>query len=200
MCVQVMPGLLLCFVLHYDTYKRSQVQLAQHGIPMPANYVQRVSYFHCSLIGYFLGEQCCDRSSLYGACCWLSQPPFVLFGCPVHCPVLLTIMCTVHCCSPLHALSSVAHHHMHCPVLLTTMCTFQDFSSPCALSSVVHNHMHCYVLLTIMCIVQCCSPPCALSNVAHHLMHCPVLLITMSTVQCCSQPCALSCVTRLTCT
>ncbi|XP_059147153.1 signal peptide peptidase-like 3 isoform X3 [Physella acuta] len=51
----VMPGLLLCFVLRYDTYKKSQTCSAETGVPPPPNYVQRLSYFHCSLIGYFLG-------------------------------------------------------------------------------------------------------------------------------------------------
>jgi signal peptide peptidase-like protein 3 len=51
----VMPGLLLCFVLRYDTYKKSQLCLAETGVPPPPNYVQRLSYFHCSLVGYFLG-------------------------------------------------------------------------------------------------------------------------------------------------
>ncbi|XP_065172351.1 signal peptide peptidase-like 3 isoform X1 [Atheta coriaria] len=41
----VMPGLLLCFVLRYDAYKKSQ------GIPTGS----RLTYFHCSLLGYFLG-------------------------------------------------------------------------------------------------------------------------------------------------
>ncbi|KAL8577462.1 Signal peptide peptidase-like 3 [Nucella lapillus] len=51
----VMPGLLLCFVLRYDTYKKSQLTSAEAGVPPPPNYVQRLSYFHCSLMGYFLG-------------------------------------------------------------------------------------------------------------------------------------------------
>ncbi|PVD31739.1 hypothetical protein C0Q70_07157 [Pomacea canaliculata] len=51
----VMPGLLLCFVLRYDTYKKSQLTSVEAGVPPPPNYVQRISYFHCSLIGYFLG-------------------------------------------------------------------------------------------------------------------------------------------------
>lgn len=51
----VMPGLLLCFVLRYDTYKKSQLNSVEAGVPPPPNYVQRLSYFHCSLIGYFLG-------------------------------------------------------------------------------------------------------------------------------------------------
>ncbi|CAG7720402.1 unnamed protein product [Allacma fusca] len=51
----VMPGLLLCFVLRYDAYKKSQmIHLAEVGIPTP-NHLSRISYFHCSLIGYFLG-------------------------------------------------------------------------------------------------------------------------------------------------
>ena len=29
-------------------------RLAENGIPLPANWL-RISYFHCSLFGYFLG-------------------------------------------------------------------------------------------------------------------------------------------------
>ena len=51
----VMPGLLLCFVMRYDAYKRAQhAKLAEAGIPLPTHW-QRISYFHCSLFGYFLG-------------------------------------------------------------------------------------------------------------------------------------------------
>jgi len=51
----VMPGLLLCFVMRYDAYKRAQAQrMADAGIPLPSNWY-RISYFHCSLFGYFLG-------------------------------------------------------------------------------------------------------------------------------------------------
>lgn len=51
----VMPGLLLCFVMRYDAYKRAQAQkMADAGIPLPSNW-HRISYFHCSLFGYFLG-------------------------------------------------------------------------------------------------------------------------------------------------
>uniref|UniRef100_A0A915KE19 Signal peptide peptidase-like 3 n=1 Tax=Romanomermis culicivorax TaxID=13658 RepID=A0A915KE19_ROMCU len=53
----VMPGLLLCFVLRYDAYKRAQC--AEQGLlqPTPAalSNLQKVTYFHCSLIGYFIG-------------------------------------------------------------------------------------------------------------------------------------------------
>ncbi|XP_060584847.1 signal peptide peptidase-like 3 [Ruditapes philippinarum] len=51
----VMPGLLLCFVLRYDAYKRAQLNSMEQGIPPPPTYVQKITYFHCSLIGYFLG-------------------------------------------------------------------------------------------------------------------------------------------------
>jgi len=51
----VMPGLLLCFVMRYDAYKRAQAaRMAENGIPLPSNWY-RLSYFHCSLFGYFLG-------------------------------------------------------------------------------------------------------------------------------------------------
>jgi len=51
----VMPGLLLCFVLRYDAYKKSQMlHSAEAGVP-PPNHLNRITYFHCSLIGYFLG-------------------------------------------------------------------------------------------------------------------------------------------------
>lgn len=51
-----MPGLLLCFVLRYDNYKKQ----ATGEVPGPGNVsgrMQRVSYFHCTLIGYFVGKQ-----------------------------------------------------------------------------------------------------------------------------------------------
>lgn len=51
----VMPGLLLCFVLRYDAYKRLQLNSVETGVPPPSHYVQKITYFHCSLIGYFLG-------------------------------------------------------------------------------------------------------------------------------------------------
>lgn len=57
LCVlQVMPGLLLCFVLRYDAYKKAQTNSVEAGVPPPPTYVHKVTYFHCSLIGYFLGK------------------------------------------------------------------------------------------------------------------------------------------------
>lgn len=51
----VMPGLLLCFVMRYDAYKRAQARkMAEAGIPLP-NHWYKISYFSCSLLGYFLG-------------------------------------------------------------------------------------------------------------------------------------------------
>ncbi|KAG0713224.1 Signal peptide peptidase-like 3 [Chionoecetes opilio] len=85
----VMPGLLLCFVLRYDAYKKAQLLSAEAGcsdigawisnrstnlnfcsarhcstnsmvyqcivIQDPSVSMMHPSYFHCSLIGYFLG-------------------------------------------------------------------------------------------------------------------------------------------------
>ncbi|XP_072013916.1 LOW QUALITY PROTEIN: signal peptide peptidase-like 3 [Amphiura filiformis] len=52
----VMPGLLLCFVMRYDNYKRQQ---ADTGLPAPIaapnSLTQKLTYFHCSLVGYFVG-------------------------------------------------------------------------------------------------------------------------------------------------
>uniref|UniRef100_A0A4W3HQS4 Signal peptide peptidase 3 n=1 Tax=Callorhinchus milii TaxID=7868 RepID=A0A4W3HQS4_CALMI len=49
----VMPGLLLCFVLRYDNYKK---QANSEAIPpIILGRMQKVSYFHCTLIGYFIG-------------------------------------------------------------------------------------------------------------------------------------------------
>jgi len=50
----VMPGLLLCFVLRYDAYKRAQLNSVEAGVP-PPNHLNKITYFHCSLIGYFFG-------------------------------------------------------------------------------------------------------------------------------------------------
>ncbi|XP_028336103.1 signal peptide peptidase-like 3 isoform X1 [Physeter macrocephalus] len=52
----VMPGLLLCFVLRYDNYKK-QANSDSCSASGPANIsgrMQKVSYFHCTLIGYFV--------------------------------------------------------------------------------------------------------------------------------------------------
>jgi len=66
----VMPGLLLCFVLRYDNYKK-QANGDSCGASGPANIsgrMQKVSYFHCTLIGYFVGkrepESLCVMSSV----------------------------------------------------------------------------------------------------------------------------------------
>lgn len=47
----VMPGLLLCFVLRYDAYKKSQGLLADAGVPVPKGVGSKLTYFHCSLLG-----------------------------------------------------------------------------------------------------------------------------------------------------
>lgn len=48
----VMPGLLLCFVLRYDAYKKSQNSSAEAGVPLPKSVGSKLTYFHCSLLGY----------------------------------------------------------------------------------------------------------------------------------------------------
>uniref|UniRef100_A0A8D2EJ65 Uncharacterized protein n=1 Tax=Theropithecus gelada TaxID=9565 RepID=A0A8D2EJ65_THEGE len=52
----VMPGHLLCFDLRYDNYKK-QARVDSCGGPGPANisgHMQKVFYFHCTLMGYFV--------------------------------------------------------------------------------------------------------------------------------------------------
>ncbi|XP_034660621.1 signal peptide peptidase-like 3 isoform X1 [Drosophila subobscura] len=51
----VMPGLLLCFVLRYDAYKKSQGVTSDPTLSTPRGVGSRLTYFHCSLLGYFLG-------------------------------------------------------------------------------------------------------------------------------------------------
>ncbi|CAD6991521.1 unnamed protein product [Ceratitis capitata] len=51
----VMPGLLLCFVLRYDAYKKSQGITTDPTLQPPKGVGSRLTYFHCSLLGYFLG-------------------------------------------------------------------------------------------------------------------------------------------------
>ncbi len=47
--------LTVVYVWRYDAYKRAQAaRLAEQGIPLPSGWY-RLSYFHCSLFGYFLG-------------------------------------------------------------------------------------------------------------------------------------------------
>lgn len=52
----VMPGLLLCFVLRYDNYKKQKAEGESYVPLSPGNLIYRVRYFHCTLIGYFIGE------------------------------------------------------------------------------------------------------------------------------------------------
>ncbi|XP_033102310.1 signal peptide peptidase-like 3 [Anneissia japonica] len=54
----VMPGLLLCFVMRYDKYKRQSNLEAttSTGIPLPPTLADKLTYFHCSLVGYFVGK------------------------------------------------------------------------------------------------------------------------------------------------
>ena len=47
----VMPGLLLCFVLRYDAYKKLQGTSAEAGVPPPRGVGSKLTYFHCSLLG-----------------------------------------------------------------------------------------------------------------------------------------------------
>ncbi|XP_060806544.1 signal peptide peptidase-like 3 [Amyelois transitella] len=51
----VMPGLLLCFVLRYDAYKKATLVCQMGQVPGPRSMGSRLTYFHCSLLGYFLG-------------------------------------------------------------------------------------------------------------------------------------------------
>lgn len=63
----VMPGLLLCFVLRYDNYKKQ----ASGEVPGPGNVsgrMQRVSYFHCTLVGYFVGK-IGGSEAAFAVCC-----------------------------------------------------------------------------------------------------------------------------------
>lgn len=46
-----MPGLLLCFVMRYDKYKKQAAVAADTE-------QSKITYFHCSLIGYIVGELC----------------------------------------------------------------------------------------------------------------------------------------------
>jgi signal peptide peptidase-like 3 len=53
----VMPGLLLCFVLRFDAYKRKQLNTdtTQDVVQIKKQKNIRITYFHCSLVGYLVG-------------------------------------------------------------------------------------------------------------------------------------------------
>ena len=52
--------------MRYDAYKKAQhAKMAEAGIPLPNNWT-RISYFHCSLFGYFLGLLTATISSEVG--------------------------------------------------------------------------------------------------------------------------------------
>ena len=59
-----MPGLLLCFVLRYDAYKRAQLNSVEAGVP-PPNHLNKITYFHCSLIGYFFGININNKNEIF---------------------------------------------------------------------------------------------------------------------------------------
>lgn len=46
-----MPGLLLCFVMRYDRHKKQAAAAAAADTEQ-----SKITYFHCSLIGYIVGE------------------------------------------------------------------------------------------------------------------------------------------------
>lgn len=78
----VMPGLLLCFVLRYDSYKKSQSTSAEAGVPPPRNMLSsKLTYFHCSLLGWVAcswalkGLKKANLVSVTSWGCWL--PPLV---------------------------------------------------------------------------------------------------------------------------
>lgn len=68
----VMPGLLLCFVMRYDNYKRQQTDILAPAPILPPNSLsQKVTYFHCSLIGYFIGEYQSNFASFTLTLCYV---------------------------------------------------------------------------------------------------------------------------------
>ena len=48
----IIPGLLLCFVLRYDNYKRKMLEESEN----PQNFIHKIRYFYCILFGYFVGN------------------------------------------------------------------------------------------------------------------------------------------------
>ncbi|XP_055374242.1 signal peptide peptidase-like 3 isoform X2 [Condylostylus longicornis] len=94
----VMPGLLLCFVLRYDAYKKSQgITSEAGGLSPPKGMGSRLTYFHCSMLGYFLGLLTATVSSeVFKA----AQPallylvPFTLF--PLLTMAYLKILCIIN--------------------------------------------------------------------------------------------------------
>nr|CAD7427793.1 unnamed protein product [Timema monikensis] len=99
----VMPGLLLCFVLRYDAYKKSQMLLlGETGLP-PPKHLGKISYFHCSLIGYFLGLLTATVSSEV----FMAAQPALLYLVPFTLLPLLT-MAYLKLANALGVLSSTA--------------------------------------------------------------------------------------------
>lgn len=48
----VMPGLLLCFVLRYESHRKLNPTTAETGVPPPKSMLgSKITYFHCSLLG-----------------------------------------------------------------------------------------------------------------------------------------------------
>lgn len=66
----VMPGLLLCFVLRYDAYKKSQGTLADVGVPVPKGVGSKLTYFHCSLLGWVKAIICEWITGIFSGLNW----------------------------------------------------------------------------------------------------------------------------------
>ncbi|KFD50338.1 LOW QUALITY PROTEIN: hypothetical protein M513_08838 [Trichuris suis] len=76
--LQVMPGLLLCFVLRHDAHKRSRRAMSATNA---LEDFQKVIHFNCSLIGYFIGNNNCILAAFsflmhFNHVC--SQQPYLL--------------------------------------------------------------------------------------------------------------------------
>lgn len=100
----VMPGLLLCFVLRYDAYKKSQGLAGS-----------RLTYFHCSLLGYFLGLLTATVSSEV----FKAAQPALLYLVPFTLLPLLTMAYLKVTTSLLFVLSvfCLNKHHLFCRVI-----------------------------------------------------------------------------------
>jgi signal peptide peptidase-like protein 3 len=49
----IMPGLVLCFVLRFESRKRANRLINDND---PLSFINRLTYFQCSLVGYCAGK------------------------------------------------------------------------------------------------------------------------------------------------
>ncbi|MGH0183117.1 UNVERIFIED_CONTAM: hypothetical protein FKN15_015816 [Acipenser sinensis] len=139
----VMPGLLLCFVLRYDNYKKQSNGEAA-GTPNTPGRMNKVSYFHCTLIGYFVGLLTATVASRIHR----AAQPALLYLVPFTLLPLLT-MAYLKVSTRTEPRSSKTASNKN----IVIMTIIYSFNCPCiGLMTFLCKLINCWLLLTCVCL------------------------------------------------